>query len=229
MSAYYSLVILGLCLLMGYAGQISLGHAAFFAIGGYTSAVLTTCDLSPPHGACRSPCSRDRGRWSSPPGRLRGASLLTFRPGSPVAAAVLVTVVVAFLIGIPVLRLKGHYLAMATLGLRHHRVPHRAGQPHSSARRTGSPTSRRSALPGGLVVTGDPALAGRELLHRLGARGRWRDRAPAEPDRFARRPRARGDPRSEEAAQRHGRRHGPLQAARVRPERGLRRRRRASF
>ena len=46
MSAYYSLVVIGLCLLMGYAGQISLGHAGFFAIGGYTSAVLTTCDLA---------------------------------------------------------------------------------------------------------------------------------------------------------------------------------------
>jgi branched-chain amino acid transport system permease protein len=42
MSAYYALVVIGLCLLMGYAGQVSLGHAGFFAIGGYTSAVLTT-------------------------------------------------------------------------------------------------------------------------------------------------------------------------------------------
>ena len=31
---------------MGYAGQVSLGHGAFFAIGGYTSAVLTTHDFS---------------------------------------------------------------------------------------------------------------------------------------------------------------------------------------
>jgi len=46
MSAYYGLVVIGLCLLMGYAGQLSLGHAGFFAIGGYTSAVLTTCNLS---------------------------------------------------------------------------------------------------------------------------------------------------------------------------------------
>ena len=29
MSAYYTLVTLGLCLLMGYAGQVSLGHAGF--------------------------------------------------------------------------------------------------------------------------------------------------------------------------------------------------------
>ena len=34
MAAYYALVVIGLCLLMGYAGQASLGHAGFFAIGG---------------------------------------------------------------------------------------------------------------------------------------------------------------------------------------------------
>src|SRR5215470_10633603 len=36
----YTLVALGLNLLTGYAGQISLGHAAFYAIGAYTAAVL---------------------------------------------------------------------------------------------------------------------------------------------------------------------------------------------
>ena len=45
MTAYYSLIIVGLCMLIGYAGQISLGHAGFFAIGGYVTAFLTTCDL----------------------------------------------------------------------------------------------------------------------------------------------------------------------------------------
>ncbi len=45
MAAYYALAVIGLCLLMGYAGQISLGHAGFFAIGGYASAALTTCNL----------------------------------------------------------------------------------------------------------------------------------------------------------------------------------------
>ncbi|MBA3007050.1 MAG: hypothetical protein KJ900_01375 [Proteobacteria bacterium] len=47
MAAYYSLLIIGLCVLMGYAGQISLGHAGFFAIGGYLSAALTTRNLMP--------------------------------------------------------------------------------------------------------------------------------------------------------------------------------------
>src|SRR5512140_2751598 len=47
MAVYYAVVVMGLCLLMGYAGQVSLGHGAFFAIGGYTAAVLTTHNLSP--------------------------------------------------------------------------------------------------------------------------------------------------------------------------------------
>lgn len=38
----FSIASVGLMLLTGYTGQISLGHAAFFAIGAYTSAILTT-------------------------------------------------------------------------------------------------------------------------------------------------------------------------------------------
>ena len=87
MAAYYTLVTLGLCLLMGYAGQVSLGHAGFFAIGGYTTAVLSTA----------------------------GAAAIGFAPWLSLPAAVAVTAVVALVIGIPVLRLRGHYLAMATL------------------------------------------------------------------------------------------------------------------
>jgi branched-chain amino acid transport system permease protein len=40
MSAFYALVVIGLCLLMGYAGQISLGHAGFFAIGAYGTSLI---------------------------------------------------------------------------------------------------------------------------------------------------------------------------------------------
>ena len=44
----FTILTLGLCLLMGYAGQISLGHAAFWGIGAYTSAILTVkLGLSP--------------------------------------------------------------------------------------------------------------------------------------------------------------------------------------
>ena len=45
MAAYYCIAVIGLCMLMGYAGQISLGQAGFFAIGGYTTAALTTLNL----------------------------------------------------------------------------------------------------------------------------------------------------------------------------------------
>lgn len=77
-------VVVGLNLLIGYAGQISLGHAAFFGLGAYTSAILTANHGWPSLGALGAGAA--------------GVGLL------------------AFLIGQPILRLKGHYLAMATLG-----------------------------------------------------------------------------------------------------------------
>ncbi len=115
MSAYYALVVIGLCLLMGYAGQISLGHAGFFAIGGYTIAALTTHNLS----ACREvgviAFLRSFGllvEWQD----LYGRDVLSFSPWLAFAAAMLLTGLIALAIGLPVIRLKGHYLAMATLG-----------------------------------------------------------------------------------------------------------------
>jgi branched-chain amino acid transport system permease protein len=78
-------VAIGLNLLIGYTGQISLGHAGFFGIGAYASAILT-------------------GRFGWPP----AAALL---------AGVVATGLLAFLVARPILKLKGHYLAMATLGL----------------------------------------------------------------------------------------------------------------
>ena len=79
-----AIVAIGLNLLMGYAGQVSLGHAAFIAIGAYTAAILTT----------RTPVS----------------------PWLAMLAAVAVSSLVAAVIGLPALKLHGHYLAMATLG-----------------------------------------------------------------------------------------------------------------
>lgn len=82
--AINTLVVLGLNLLMGYAGQVSIGHAAFYGIGAYASAVATT-----KYG---------------------------FSPWIGLAASVMLGGIVAYIIAIPTLRLKGHYLAMATLG-----------------------------------------------------------------------------------------------------------------
>jgi branched-chain amino acid transport system permease protein len=115
MTAYYSLLIVGLCMLIGYAGQISLGHAGFFAIGGYLSAFLTTYNLKPHQGAFVSLFSKSGMLVARPD--AYGADLLTVHPWLACAAAILLTVVVAYLVGGPVLKLKGHYLAMATLGV----------------------------------------------------------------------------------------------------------------
>jgi branched-chain amino acid transport system permease protein len=80
-----ALSVVGLNLLMGYAGQVSLGHAGPFAIGAYGTAVLPA-----------------QFGWDPLIGALIG-----------IAAAG----VIAFATGRPILRLKGHYLAVATLGL----------------------------------------------------------------------------------------------------------------
>ena len=81
----FALAVLGLNLLMGFAGQVSLGHAGFFGIGAYAVAI------GPTHLGVPS--------W---------AALLA---GAVIAA------LIAFVIGRPILRLKGHYLAVATLGM----------------------------------------------------------------------------------------------------------------
>ncbi len=83
--ALNAIVCVGLNLLIGYAGQISLGHAAFYALGSYGSAIAAVHWGWPV--------------WASMP------------------AAVLAVGALAWLVGRPTLRLKGHTLAMATLGL----------------------------------------------------------------------------------------------------------------
>jgi len=115
MSAYYTLVVVGLCLLMGYAGQISLGHAGFFAIGAYVSAMLNTTDLSAMiHGTGGRLLVKIGGIMLSKD--LYGTDIVRINPWLSFAIAMIVTTIIAYLIGMPVLRLKGHYLAMATLG-----------------------------------------------------------------------------------------------------------------
>jgi len=115
MTGWYTLVALGLSLLMGYAGQISLGHAGFFAIGGYGAAFLTTFDLTPwrfgPVVALLERVGALRASLD-----LYGGASLTVHPWAAGLAAVLLAGAVAWALGIPVLRLRGHYLAMATLG-----------------------------------------------------------------------------------------------------------------
>jgi len=115
MSLYYAIVVIGLCLVMGYAGQVSLGHGAFFAIGGYTSAVLTTHDFSRFNTSAWAGAFR-QAHLLVARDDLYGNPILTASPWAAFFAAMFVTFIIANLIGYPALRLKGHYLAMATLG-----------------------------------------------------------------------------------------------------------------
>ncbi len=116
MAAYYAIVVMGLALLMGYAGQVSLGHGAFFALGGYVSALLTTHNLAPLKSAGWVAGLQAMGLVANRPGLYGGSEVLTVVPWAAFLAALVVTGIVATAIGYPSLRLKGHYLAMATLG-----------------------------------------------------------------------------------------------------------------
>ena len=115
MSAYYSLLIIGLCVVMGYAGQISMGHAGFFAIGGYLSAALTTRNLI----AFKDNTIieiLDRFGMVVAGQDIYGDAIMVITPWAACIFAVTSAGLIAWLLGIPVLKLKGHYLAMATLG-----------------------------------------------------------------------------------------------------------------
>lgn len=79
-----SVAAIGLNLLMGYAGQVSLGHAGFVGIGAYAAAIL--------------------------PDRFGIHGLAAMAAGAAASA------LIAYLAGRPILRLRGHYLAVATLG-----------------------------------------------------------------------------------------------------------------
>ena len=81
--AIFVIAVQGLNILVGYTGQISLGHAAFMAVGAYGSAIMA---------------------------RELGFSFWIALP-----ASALLTGIVGLLFGLPSLRVKGFYLAMATL------------------------------------------------------------------------------------------------------------------
>ena len=99
--AIYSLVAVSMNLLNGFTGLFSLGQAGFMLIGAYTYAIFTI------------------------PNELKSSIYMYFNGGIihftiPVVAAIILAglfaAVFAFLIGLPVLRLKSDYLAIATLG-----------------------------------------------------------------------------------------------------------------
>jgi branched-chain amino acid transport system permease protein len=92
----YAIVAIGLSLLIGFAGQISLGQGAFYALGAYTAGILTV-GVDPDDRLVNPDAGID--------------------PALAVLAAPVLTGLVAAVIGVPLLRLRGHYLAFATLAL----------------------------------------------------------------------------------------------------------------
>jgi branched-chain amino acid transport system permease protein len=80
----FGLAALGLTILMGYAGQVSLGHAGFLGIGAYGVAI--------------------------------GPTRLSLSPLLSLFLAAALSGIIAYVVGRPILRLKGYYLAIATLG-----------------------------------------------------------------------------------------------------------------
>jgi len=115
MAAYSLLVVLGLALLMGYAGQASMGQAGFFAIGGYVAAYLTTRDLAPHRGGTLvSILDRAHLLVARPDGM--GGTITHVHPWAAALFAIGIAAAIAWLVAGPVFRLRGHYLAMATLG-----------------------------------------------------------------------------------------------------------------
>jgi branched-chain amino acid transport system permease protein len=85
----YFIALLGLSILTGYSGQISLGHGAFMAIGGYTTAVLSVDGV---YG------HQIRDLWTIP-------------------IAGVIAGIAGLLVGVPALRLSGLYLALITFGI----------------------------------------------------------------------------------------------------------------
>src|SRR2546430_12638866 len=81
----FSLIVIGLSLLAGHAGQVSLGQAAFYGLGAYIAAISTLRIGIPP--------------WLALPLAVSGAAG------------------VAYLLGAPILVLRGHFLVLGTLGL----------------------------------------------------------------------------------------------------------------
>ena len=92
----FILMGLGLNIVVGFAGLLDLGYVAFFAIGAYVMGVLTTSAIGPQAG------------------QIVWGPQMTFWEALPIA--VIVSVIAGVILGIPVLNVRGDYLAIVTLG-----------------------------------------------------------------------------------------------------------------
>ena len=95
---YLIILAASLNLVLGFLGQLSLGHCGFMAIGAYTAALLSL--------AC------ERAELFT---KKEGAVFILILFGCIIAAGLL-SALVGLLVGVPALRLKGDYLAIITLG-----------------------------------------------------------------------------------------------------------------
>src|ERR1041385_628519 len=112
----FAILALGLNIVVGFAGLLDLGYAAFFAIGAYTYGIFSSYQVQPEWSSFWEPL-----QWLGLVARLPGVGgpdhvhfTVSFWLMLPVSA-----VVAAFfgiLFGAPTLRLKGDYLAIVTLG-----------------------------------------------------------------------------------------------------------------
>ena len=93
----FLLMALGLNVVVGFAGMLDLGYVAFFAVGAYTTAVLT---------APTSPTLKP----------MLTLNFLTPEGWLVIGAVILVSIAAGLIVGTPVIRMRGDYLAIVTLG-----------------------------------------------------------------------------------------------------------------
>lgn len=142
----YVLMGLGLNIVVGLAGLLDLGYVAFFAVGAYTVGLLTS---PPPDGVARSfwlflpPDSIWRNFWVVLP------------------LAVLVAALAGIVLGIPVLRLRGDYLAIVTLGFGE--IIRILVKSDVLSRFTGGPQGVRAI--GGPTLFGQPFSSERDFMY----------------------------------------------------------------
>ena len=128
--AVFALIAVSMNLLNGFTGLFSLGQAGFMLLGAYTYAIFTI------------PTDGDRADGLSvlmPPrrrignGSRRSRSVMRCRSRSRLFWRDVIAALFAFLIGLPVLRLKSDYLAIATLGFAEiHPRTHASGRDSAS-------------------------------------------------------------------------------------------------
>src|SRR5882724_2418269 len=112
----FATLALGLNIVVGYAGLLDLGYAAFFAIGAYTYGALSSWQIQPLWSEFWEPFE-----WLGLVARIHADGVpdvvhmtVSFWLGMPICG--LVAAIFGVLFGAPTLRLRGDYLAIVTLG-----------------------------------------------------------------------------------------------------------------